>query len=101
MTESFAKKVLHAGAQLETEAEQRAFRKGIDFTVENIWHDADELPDENKCVFAYNPETDAFDFAYYKKVGKGYRWAYVEDFFTTDMVKALQRHAREADGMYR
>ena len=100
MTESLSKKVLKAGAKLETELEQRGFMKGIEFMSENIWHDADERPDPDKCVFAYNPEKDEYDFAYYEKVAEGYKWAYIEDFCTKDMYNAVLKHEKERDKIY-
>lgn len=100
MTEDLSKKVLMAGAKIETAEEQQGFMKGVDFVKDAIWHDAEELPDPDKCVFAYNPETDAFDFAYYKKVGKGYKWAYIEDLFSKEMYDAVLRHEKERDEKY-
>lgn len=100
MTESFAKKVVLASAKIETEEEQRGFMKGVDFVKENIWHDSEELPDPDKCIFAYNPETDCYDWAYYEKVGKGYRWAYIEDIFSKEMYEAYLRHEKEREEKY-
>lgn len=97
MTESFAKKVIMASAQIETEEEQRGFMKGIEFVNENIWHDAEELPDPDKCALAYNPETDDYDCAYFESMPKGYRWAYLEDIFSKDMYEAYLRHEKKRD----
>ena len=101
MTESLAKKLLLEGVKYETDQRQSDFMDGVRFMKDSIWHEHTEVPEEDCCVFAYNPETDDYDLAYYVKVPKGYRWAYLEDFFTDDMVKGLKEHEKAIEAKFR
>jgi hypothetical protein len=101
MTEELSKKILLKGASLETTEKQSGFMVGIGFIRESVWHYDTELPNEDKCVLTYNPETDNCEVVYAALVGKGCRWAYLEDLFTEDMAKAMLRHEKEVDERWR
>ena len=100
MTEIFAKKVLAAGAQIESTKDQQGFMKGVDFTKENIWNDGTVPPDPQKCILYYDTETDDCGTLYASKVPDGWKWAYIEDIFSKEMYDAVLRHEKERDEEY-
>lgn len=69
--------------------------------IKSLWHDSSVKPDPERCIFAYNAETDDCDIIYANVVGNGYKWIYLEDFLLPEQIERLKRHERELEEKYR